>query len=187
MRSLPRCAVPFTSDCETGAAARATFGRADLLRAALGARAPTWSSFPASKVVPSFRAHSPARNRLLLLGLAVRWSVRAGPPFPAPSAFAAAAIPRDAMAAIPRGSADGDRHPPGRVYGHHRRGVRPTTSTPTKKPKRGGEGAQPPMMIIAMALPADTRAGDIGGVLRPGSAGEQAARSMAQRASPRRR
>ena len=39
------------------------------MRVALGAPAPTWSSFPASKVVPSFRAHSAARNRLRALGL----------------------------------------------------------------------------------------------------------------------
>jgi hypothetical protein len=36
---------------------------------ALSPRAPTWSSFPASKVVPSFRAHTAAGNRPPALGL----------------------------------------------------------------------------------------------------------------------
>jgi DNA-directed RNA polymerase subunit RPC12/RpoP len=39
------------------------------LRVALGARATSWSSFPASKVVPSFRARSAARHRPPALGL----------------------------------------------------------------------------------------------------------------------
>ncbi len=95
-------------------------------RAALGARAPTWSSFPASKVVPSFRGSLGGRNRRLALGLCAPMVPRDAPPFPASCAFADAAIPRIAVAAIPRGRAGGGRHPPDRVDGHHRRGVKRT-------------------------------------------------------------
>ena len=57
---------------------------------------------------------------------ALRWSLGAGPPFPASCAFADAANPRTAVAAIPRGRAGGGRHPPDCVDGHHRRGVKRT-------------------------------------------------------------
>ena len=112
-------------------------GRWTYLGAALGARAPTCSCFPASKVVPSFRAYSAARNRLLALGLCRPIVPGAGPPFPASSAFAAAAIPRSAVAAIPRCSAGGGRHPPDRVYGHHRRGARRTASSSHREGESG--------------------------------------------------
>ena len=68
---------------------------------------------------------------------AVPWSLGAGPPFPASSAFADAAKPRSAMAAIPRGSAGGGRHPPDRVDGHHRRGVRRTASSAQRTSRIG--------------------------------------------------
>ena len=66
------------------------------------------------------------RNRPLALGLCAPMLARDAPPFPASCAFADAAIPRIAVAAIPRGSAGGGRHPPDYVDGHHRRGVKHT-------------------------------------------------------------
>jgi hypothetical protein len=90
--------------------------------------------FSCFKVVPSFRAHSPARNRRRLLVFAVLWPPGTGPPFPASSAFADAAIPRITVAAIPRGSADGGRHPPDYVDGHHRRGVKRTVFDRHREP-----------------------------------------------------
>jgi hypothetical protein len=129
------------------------------LRAALGARAPTWSSFPASEVVPSFRAHSLALNRPPALDLRRPMAPGTGPPFPASSAFAAAAKPQSAMAAIPRGSAGGGRHPPDCVDGHHRRGVERTAFDRQREPNRGGRPPQPPPQMLSMPLPADARAG----------------------------
>jgi len=59
--------APFaTADSETEAEA---YERAYGREGCAWRRAPTWSSFPASKVVPSFRAHSAARNRPPALGL----------------------------------------------------------------------------------------------------------------------
>ncbi len=104
---------------------RLTRGRT-CLRAALGARARNWSSFPASEVVPSFRSSLGGRNRRLALGLCAPMVRRDAPPFPASCAFADAAIPRTAVAAIPRGRAGGGRHPPDRVDGHRRCGVKHT-------------------------------------------------------------
>jgi hypothetical protein len=86
----------------------------------------TWSSFLLQR---SCLASALTRRPVNAYGLwvfAVPWSLVAAPPFPASSAFAAAAKPQSAMAAIPRGSAGGGRHSPDRVNGHHRRGVKRT-------------------------------------------------------------
>lgn len=133
--------------------------RRTCLRAALGARAPNWSSFPASKVVPSFRGSLGGRNRPLALGLCAPMVPRDAPPFPASSAFAAAAKPQSAMAAIPRGSGGGGRHPPDCVDGHHRPGVKRTAFDRQREPNRGGRPPQPPPQTLSMPLPADARAG----------------------------
>jgi hypothetical protein len=53
------------------------------------------------------------RNRPLALGLCAPMVPRDGPPSPASCASGDAAIPRIAVAAIPRGNAGGGRHPPG--------------------------------------------------------------------------
>jgi hypothetical protein len=155
----------------------ATCERADLFEAALGARAPNWSSFPASKVVPSFRAHSAARNRPPALGLRCRLAPGTGPPFPASSAFAAAAKPQSATAAIPRGSAGGGRHSPDRVDGHHRRGVKRTAFDRHREPNQGRRPPQPPPTTITMPLLADARAGAISDVRQRGVCLGQALRS----------
>ena len=81
------------------------------LRSAGVARAPTWSSFPASGscLASAFIRRLITTCSALVLCPSMVPSER--PPFPAPSAFGAAAIPRSVMAAIPRGSADAGRHP----------------------------------------------------------------------------
>ena len=122
MPSPPRCAVGEHRPRDWGCGLRERI----CLSAALGAGATNWSCFPASEVVPSFRGSLGGRDRPLARGLCAPMVPRDGPPFPASCAFADAAIPRIAVAAIPRGSADGARHPPDCVDGHHRRGVKRT-------------------------------------------------------------
>jgi hypothetical protein len=70
--------------------------------------------------------HRAARNRRLALGLCAPMAPRDAPPFPASCAVAAAAIPRIAVPAIPRGRAGGGRHPPDRADAHRRCGVKRT-------------------------------------------------------------
>jgi hypothetical protein len=124
-------------------------------------------------------------NARWLWVFARRWSLGAGPPFPASCAFADAAIPRTVVAAIPRGSAGGGRHPPDCVDGHRRRGVKRTASIATEMPNQGRRGPQPPPPTITTPLPADGRAGAIGEVRRPVVCLGQALRATAQRASQR--
>jgi hypothetical protein len=110
------------------------------LRAALGARAPNWSSFLLHRsCLASALTRRPVTARRLGV-FAVPWSLGAEPPFPGSCAFADAAIPRSAVAAIPRGSAGGGRHPPDRVYGHQRRGVRRTASSAHGQAGSGSRG-----------------------------------------------
>ena len=104
------------------------------LRAALGARAPNWSSFLLHRsCLASALTRRPVTARRLGV-FAVPWSLGAEPPFPGSCAFADAAIPRSAVAAIPRGSAGGGRHPPDRADGHRRRGVKRAAWIATEKP-----------------------------------------------------
>jgi hypothetical protein len=150
------------------------FATADLLTAAVASAPRPFRFFPASRFVPSF--HLRLRGSLTACSrwvFAVRSSVRPGPPFPVPSAFAAAAIPRNAMAAIPRGTVGGGRHPPDRVDGHHRRGLRRTASSAHAEAESGGRGPLRPPRTTTTALPADARAGAIGEVRRAGSARER--------------
>src|SRR5450755_4073715 len=170
--------APFaTADSETEAEA---YERAYGREGCAWRRAPTWSSFPASKVVPSFRAHSAARNRRRLWVFAVLWPPGTGPPFPASCAFADAAIPRTAVAAIPRGGAGGGRHPPDHICGHDRRGVKRTAFDRQREPNRGVRPPQPPPTTVSMPLPADAHAGAISETRRPGVCLGQALRSTAQ-------
>jgi hypothetical protein len=85
-------------------------------------------------VTTSFRGSLGGRNRPLALGLHAPMVPRDAPPFPASCAFADAAIPRTAVAAITRGSAGGGRHPPDRADGHRRRGVKRAAWIATEKP-----------------------------------------------------
>src|SRR5450755_3391721 len=147
----------------------ASGGRA-LLRAALGARAPTWSSFLLQRsCLASAITRRPETARRHWV-FALRWSLGAGPPLPASSAFPDAAIPRSAVAAIPRGSAGGGRHPPDRVDGHDRRGVKRTAFDRQREPNRGVRPRQPPPTTVSMPLPADAHAGAISEARRPRSA-----------------
>jgi hypothetical protein len=163
----------------------ASGGRAHL-RAALGARAPTWSSFLLQRsCLASAITRRPETARRHWV-FALRWSLGAGPPLPASSAFPDAAIPRSAVAAIPRGSAGGGRHPPDRVDGHDRRGVKRTAFDRHREPNGGGRAPQ-----TAAAAAADASAsGRAGRGYRRGAAtwvcSGQALRSTARRASPRR-
>jgi hypothetical protein len=125
-----------------------------------------------------------ACSRLDLCGPMVR---QRRPPFPGPSSFAAAAIPRNAMAAIPRASPSGGRHPPDRVYGHHRRGVRRAASSGHGEAESGRSRVSPPPRTTTTAVMADAGAGAIGEGAAAWACSENAPRSMAQRASPRRR
>jgi hypothetical protein len=124
---------------------------------------------------------------LWLWPFALRSSLGPGPPFPASSAFAAAAKPRTGVAAIPRGSAGGGRHPPDRADGHRRCGVKRTASIATEKPE-----SETSRTSTAPGDDLDASGGRRAGRgYRRGAATwvclGQALRSTAQRASPRRR
>jgi hypothetical protein len=131
-------------------------------------------------------ARSVAHNRPLALGLCAPMVPRDGPPFPASSAFAAAAIPRRAVAAIPRCDAGGGRHPSDRVYGHHRRGAKRTASSAQGQAGSGSRG----MSAAANGHNDGSPGGRAGRGYRRGATwvcSGQALRSTARRASPRRR
>ena len=140
------------------------------MRVALGAAPPLGVLFLLQRsCLASALTRRPVTARRLWV-FAVPWSLGAGPPFPASSAFGAAAKPRSAMAAIPRGSAGGGRHPPDHICGHDRRGVKRTAFDRQREPNRGVRPPQPPPTTVSMPLPADAHAGAISEARRPRSA-----------------
>jgi len=140
------------------------------VRVALGAAPPLGVLFLLQRsCLASALTRRPVTARRLWV-FAVPWSLGAGPPFPGSCAFADAAIPRTAVAAIPRGSAGGGRHPPDHICGHDRRGVKRTAFDRQREPNRGVRPRQPPPTTVSMPLPADAHAGAISEARRPRSA-----------------